>query len=71
MDAISGGTLTSNGVKAMLFTCLGDYEPFFRSVQTKADRSIVPVADTIATDTLATDSLTTVPTDTLTKGGAK
>lgn len=29
VDAISGGTLTSKGVEAMLQDCLTDYEPFF------------------------------------------
>lgn len=74
VDAISGGTLTSNGVKAMLFNCLGSYEPFFRNVQNTAGQPAAPVADTIATgaEMPATDSLTVIPTDTtLTKGEAK
>ncbi len=29
VDAVSGGTLTSNGVSAMFKNCLGDYVPFF------------------------------------------
>lgn len=33
VDAISGGTLTSNGVKAMLNDCLSDYVPFFDKVR--------------------------------------
>lgn len=36
VDAISGGTLTSNGVSAMLKNCLGDYVPFFEKVQAAA-----------------------------------
>lgn len=30
VDAISGGTITSNGVTEMLKTCLTNYEPFFK-----------------------------------------
>ncbi len=33
VDAISGGTLTSNGVSAMLQSCLGDYVPFFNRIR--------------------------------------
>lgn len=48
VDAISGGTLTSNGVKAMLFTCLGDYEAFFRRIQTTATtEAILPPTDSL------------------------
>lgn len=36
VDGISGGTLTSNGVSAMLKNCLGDYVPFFKKVQAAA-----------------------------------
>lgn len=46
VDAISGGTLTSNGVKAMLQNCLGDYVPFFESVQKSLVKIEEPVADT-------------------------
>ena len=28
VDAISGGTITSKGVEAMLLHCIGQYEPF-------------------------------------------
>ncbi len=33
VDAISGGTITSNGVTAMLEECLKYYEPFFKKAQ--------------------------------------
>lgn len=33
VDAVSGGTLTSNGVSEMFKVCLGDYVPFFESVK--------------------------------------
>lgn len=68
VDAISGGTLTSNGVKAMIRNCLGDYVPFFEKVQsnvTAAAAPAAPVADTAAT---AADSIATTQT---TEGGAK
>lgn len=60
VDAISGGTLTSNGVSAMLKNCLGDYVPFFRKIQQAStvptenmaimatDSTNVAVADTVA-----------------------
>ncbi len=33
VDAVTGGTLTSNGVTNMLVECLGDYVPFFDKVK--------------------------------------
>ena len=33
VDAISGGTITSNGLEAMLMDCLESYVPFFKSRQ--------------------------------------
>lgn len=55
VDAISGGTLTSNGVKAMLQTCLGDYVPFFKKIQQTID---VPITDTVEmTPVVVVDSL--------------
>jgi Na+-transporting NADH:ubiquinone oxidoreductase subunit C len=30
VDGISGGTITSNGVDAMLKSCIGEYEPFLK-----------------------------------------
>ncbi|MFI3294433.1 MAG: NADH:ubiquinone reductase (Na(+)-transporting) subunit C [Rikenellaceae bacterium] len=33
VDAVSGGTLTSNGVRDMLKSCLGQYAPFFKLLQ--------------------------------------
>ncbi len=33
VDAISGGTLTCNGVNDMIKNCLSDYVPFFQSVR--------------------------------------
>lgn len=69
VDAISGGTLTSNGVKAMLGTCLGDYVPFFEKIQSEVSAAtpepIAPAADTAA---MATDSTATIQ---ITEGGAK
>lgn len=55
VDGISGGTLTSNGVAAMLKKCLGDYVPFFKKIQqaaaipvalTEMDSTAMPTADT-------------------------
>lgn len=67
VDAISGGTLTSNGVKAMIFNCLGDYVPFFEKVQsTVSPAPAMPAADSTAT--VAVDSVATTQ---ITEGGAK
>lgn len=41
VDGISGGTLTSNGVSAMLKQCLGDYVPFFEKVRAAAAAAVV------------------------------
>ena len=63
VDAISGGTLTSNGVQKMLRVCLGDYVPFFEKVRAHdaAAESLAPatvVADSSAVETAAAaDSL--------------
>lgn len=35
VDAISGGTITSRGVQAMLEECLKPYDPFFRKLQSE------------------------------------
>lgn len=35
VDAISGGTITSKGVSAMLADCLTPYEPFLKTLSTK------------------------------------
>lgn len=49
VDAISGGTITSNGVTAMLAGCLRYYVPFFQSMRQQAavaTTDTLPVADT-------------------------
>jgi Na+-transporting NADH:ubiquinone oxidoreductase subunit C len=33
VDAISGGTITSNGVSEMLFDCLSGYEAYFKTIE--------------------------------------
>lgn len=48
VDAVSGGTLTSNGVRDMLSNCLADYVPFFekiRTAQTTPVASEIPTSD--------------------------
>lgn len=50
VDAISGGTLTSDGVKAMLRTCLGDYVPFFEKVR---EAEVTQAPQPAAADTTA------------------
>lgn len=68
VDAISGGTLTSNGVKKMLMSCLGDYVPFFEKVQSGAEASVpaLPAADSTATATADSSATTQI-----TEGGAR
>lgn len=61
VDAISGGTLTSNGVKAMLATCLGDYVPFFEKVRAAQSANATQAAE-------LTPALQTEQTE---EGGAK
>lgn len=69
VDAISGGTLTSNGVKAMIFNCLGDYVPFFEKVQSQVTAvPAAPAADSTAT--AVADSVAAATTQ-ITEGGAK
>lgn len=48
VDAISGGTLTSNGVRDMLKKCLGDYVPFFEKMQNTVPAVQAQPADTTA-----------------------
>lgn len=51
VDAISGGTLTSNGVRDMLWDCLEAYVPFFLKVQSESllhTPSTSGVADSLA-----------------------
>lgn len=77
VDAISGGTLTSNGVQAMLKRCLGDYVPFFekvRAAETETAEATAAAADTVAADSSAMAADTTaqlVTTTENTEGGAK
>lgn len=52
VDAISGGTLTSNGVKAMLQNCLGDYVPFFEHIQAQQ----VKPTETVVSDSVAVET---------------
>lgn len=33
VDAVSGGTITSRGVQAMLSDCMSPYDPFFKNIQ--------------------------------------
>lgn len=69
VDAISGGTLTSNGVKAMLWNCLSDYVPFFEKVQSNVTSDAAVPAATAA-DTTAVNADSTATTQ-ITEGGAK
>lgn len=68
VDAVSGGTLTSNGVKEMLWNCLGDYVPFFEKKQSNAAAEATPATPVADTTAAAADSAATAQT---TEGGSK
>lgn len=59
VDAISGGTITSNGLSAMIENTLKIYVNYLKDLQKPVELPVeVPVVtDSLATDSLATDSL--------------
>jgi len=60
VDAISGGTITSNGLSAMISNTLKIYTKYFKELQASSasvDISVLPL-DSLAVDSLALDSLT-------------
>ena len=60
VDAISGGTITRNGLSAMIANTLKIYTKYFQELQASsasADISTLPL-DSLAVDSLALDSLT-------------
>ena len=60
VDAISGGTITSNGLSAMISNTLKIYTKYFKELQASSasvDISALPL-DSLAVDSLALDSLT-------------
>lgn len=60
VDAISGGTITSNGVNEMIYRTLKIYEPYFLELRGGASKTeIVEEVEMVA------DSLMTAPTDSL------
>lgn len=63
VDAISGGTLTSNGVRDMLKNCLADYVPFFEKI-----RNATPAAELTPA---IVDSTAVVVTEPKIEGGNK
>lgn len=66
VDAISGGTITSNGVTEMLVRTLKIYEPYFLGLQTPAEpevEEIVPDSLTMAMDSLNVEVVDTTVVD--------
>lgn len=58
VDAISGGTITSNGLSAMIENTLKIYTAYLKGVQTPAVADLSTLAvDSLAVDSLAIDSL--------------
>lgn len=63
VDAISGGTITSNGVNEMVYRTLKIYEPFFLELRSGASKTetveieeLVPDSLTVLADSLVVDS---------------
>jgi Na+-transporting NADH:ubiquinone oxidoreductase subunit C len=62
VDAISGGTITSNGLSDMIANTLKTYTSYFKALQTQGLPTEVPTpADSLAVDSLAMDSLNVTP----------
>ncbi len=62
VDAISGGTITSNGVSEMVYRTLKIYEPYFKSLNNSVAKVEepeveIPVSDSLTTDSLVVDTL--------------
>tara|TARA_Y100001978_G_scaffold202556_1_gene224102 strand:- start:900 stop:1670 length:771 start_codon:yes stop_codon:yes gene_type:complete len=58
VDGISGGTITADGVTAMLEERLGNYVPFFESMRKEIE--VESVLHSLATDSLSVDTLNTI-----------
>jgi hypothetical protein len=52
VDAISGGTITSNGLANMLKICLANYEKYFKNRREEIFKCLEPVVDSIVEDSL-------------------
>ncbi|MFM1874670.1 MAG: hypothetical protein RL266_407 [Bacteroidota bacterium] len=64
VDAISGGTITSNGVTEMLVRTLKIYEPYFLSLQAPAEVEVaIPDSLALAMDSLNVELLDTTVVD--------
>lgn len=61
VDAISGGTITSDGLTKMIANTMTIYVKFFKDLQAKQNQ---PVEVTMVTDSLATDTLSVASTET-------
>lgn len=57
VDGISGGTITGNGVDAMLKDCLSSYEPFFKNINQVSKTEI----EEEVTDELVEEEIESVP----------
>ena len=58
VDGISGGTITADGVSAMLEERLGNYVPFFESMRKELE--VESVLDSLDTEDLAINTLNTI-----------
>jgi hypothetical protein len=57
VDAISGGTITSNGLSAMIENTLKVYTSYLKGIQSPVAEIAPLAADSLAVDILAIDSL--------------
>lgn len=58
VDAISGGTITSNGLSAMIANTLKIYTSYLKGIQAPVVEEMAPLAvDSLAVDSLAIDTL--------------
>ncbi|MCF8258329.1 MAG: NADH:ubiquinone reductase (Na(+)-transporting) subunit C [Flavobacteriales bacterium] len=58
VDAISGGTITSNGLSAMIENTLKIYTTYLKGIQAPAVEELAPMAvDSLAVDSLAIDTV--------------
>lgn len=59
VDAISGGTITSNGVSDMLYTCLSNYKNYFQKLKISMEKNTMPTTEGAFGDSVKMDAAIT------------